>query len=81
MNIQSISHEPIEGTDNVLTTVIINQVSSQCILARVMIDLLGKPGIDNDMEMMGTGDTWTIIWTQPLAIIEKTQSLLTKTIH
>lgn len=81
MNIKSISHEPIQGTDNVLTTVIINQVSSQCILARVMIDLLGKPGIDNDMEMMGTGDTWTIIWTQPIAIIEKTQSLLTKAIH
>ncbi|WP_107670226.1 hypothetical protein [Cyanothece sp. BG0011] len=81
MNIKSISHETIQGTDNVLTTVIINQVSSQCILARVMIDLLGKPGIDNDMEMMGTGDTWTIIWTQPIAIIEKTQSLLTKAIH
>ncbi len=27
MNIQSISHEPIEGTDTVLTTVIINQVA------------------------------------------------------
>ncbi len=42
--------------------------------------MLGKPGIDNDMEMMGTGDTWTIIWTQPLAIIEKTQALITKAI-
>lgn len=81
MNIQSISHEPIQGTDNVLTTVIINQVSSQCILARLMIDLLGKPGIDNDMEMMGTGDTWTIIWTQPIAIIEKTQALMIKAIN
>ncbi|EAZ90992.1 hypothetical protein [Crocosphaera chwakensis] len=81
MNIKSISHEPIEGTDNVLTTVIINQVSSQCILARLMIDLLGKPGIDNDMEMMGTGDTWTIIWTQPIAMIEKTQGLIVKAIN
>ncbi|MDJ0600830.1 MAG: hypothetical protein QNJ37_18555 [Crocosphaera sp.] len=80
MNVQSITHEPIEGTDNVLTTVIINQVSSQCILARLLIDVLGKPGIDNDLEMMGSGDTWTIIWTQPLAITEQTQQLIIKTI-
>ena len=76
MKIQSITHDPIEGTDNVLTTVIINQVASQCILARLLIDVLGKPGIDNDLEMMGSGDTWTIIWTQPLAIIENTQQLI-----
>ncbi|MDJ0658891.1 MAG: hypothetical protein QNJ42_05310 [Crocosphaera sp.] len=80
MNIHSINHEPIEGTDNVLTTMVIHQVSSQCILARLLIDVLGKPGIDNDLEMMGTGDSWTIMWTQPLAIIEKTQVLITKAI-
>ena len=80
MKIQSITHDPIEGTDNVLTTVIINQVASQCILARLLIDVLGKPGIDNDLEMMGSGDTWTIIWTQPLAIIENTQQLIRKAI-
>ena len=50
MKIQSITHDPIEGTDNVLTTVIINQVASQCILARLLIDVLGKPGIDNDLD-------------------------------
>ena len=80
MKNQSITHDPIEGTDNVLTTVIINQVASQCILARLLIDVLGKPGIDNDLEMMGSGDTWTIIWTQPLAIIENTQQLIRKAI-
>ena len=80
MNIQSITHDTIQGTDNVLTTVIINQVPSQCILARLLIDVLGKPGIDNDLEMMGTGDTWTIMWTQPLAIIEQTQQLIRKAI-
>ena len=80
MNVESISHEPIEGTDNVLTTVVINQVASQCILARLLIDVLGKPGIDNDLEMMGSGDTWTIIWTQPFAIIENTKVLITKAI-
>ena len=80
MNIQSITHDPIEGTDNVLTTVIINQVSSQCILARLLIDVLGKPGIDNDLEMMGSGNTWTIIWTQQEAIIEHTQQLIRKAI-
>ncbi|MGK7887177.1 MAG: hypothetical protein AB4057_21440 [Crocosphaera sp.] len=41
---------------------------------------VSKPGIDNDLEMMGTGDTWTIIWTQPLAIIENTQQLIRKAI-
>ncbi len=74
MNVESITHEPIENTDNVLSTVIINQVSSQCILARLLIDVLGKPGIDNDMEMMGTGNTWTIIWTQSSSVIEETQT-------
>ncbi len=42
--------------------------------------MLGKPGIDNDLEMMGTGDTWTIMWTQPGAIIEHTQQLIRKAI-
>lgn len=80
MKIQSIHHEPIEGTDKVLTTVIINQVPRQCILARLLIDALGKPGIDNDLEMVGSGDTWTIIWSQPLAIMDNTQELITKAI-
>ncbi|MEA5511769.1 hypothetical protein VB715_18515 [Crocosphaera sp. UHCC 0190] len=80
MKIQSINHEPIEGTDTVLTTVIINQVPSQCILARLLIDALGKPGIDNDLEMVGSGDTWTIIWSQPLAIMDNTRKLMTKVI-
>lgn len=80
MKINSINHEPIEGTNTVLTTVVINQVSSQCILARLMIDALGRPGIDNDMQMLGSGETWTIIWTQPKLDIEKTQELVTKAI-
>ncbi len=81
MNIQSITHETIDGTDDVLTTVIINQVPSQCILARLLIDILGKPGIDNDLEMLGSGDTWTIIWSQPLAMIDNTRDLMSKAIN
>ena len=81
MNIQSITHETIDGTDDVLTTVIINQVPSQCILVRLLIDVLGKPGIDNDMEMLGSGDTWTIIWSQPLAMIDNTRDLMSKAIN
>lgn len=80
MKIQSINHEPINGTDTVMTTVVINQVTSQCILARLMIDTLGRPGIDNDMEMLGSGDTWTIIWSQPKMMIDGTEGLITKAI-
>lgn len=80
MKIQSINHEPIEGTDTVMTTVVIDEVTSQCILARLMIDALGRPGIDNDMEMLGSGDTWTILWNQPKEMMDKTRELLTKAI-
>lgn len=81
MNVQSITHETIDGSNKVLTTVIINQVPSQCILARLLIDVLGKPGIDNDLEMLGSGDTWTIIWSQPLAMIDNTRDLMSRIIN
>lgn len=80
MRVESINHEPINGTDTVMTTVVINQVPSQCILARLLINALGRPGIDNDMEMIGSGDTWTIIWTQPAALIDNTTTLMMEAI-
>lgn len=80
MEIESIHHEPIENTNSVTTTVVIKKVPSQCILARLIIDALGRPGIDNDLEMIGSGDTWTIIWTQPSTSREQTQARILKAI-
>ncbi len=80
MHLESIHHEPIDGTDKILTTVVINQVPSQCILARLIIDALGKPGIDNDLEILGSGDTWTIMWSQPQVMMGSTEALITQAI-
>jgi hypothetical protein len=80
MNIESIDHEPIDGTDTVMTTVVINNVASQCILARLMIAALGRPGVDNDMEFMGSGDRWIVVWTQPKLTIDETREVVNKAI-
>lgn len=59
MRIESIEQECITDSQNknetkneaiVATKVIIQGVSSPCVLSRLMIAKLGRPGIDNDME-------------------------------
>lgn len=77
MQIQAITQEAIADTDEILTRVVINQVASQCILVRLMMKALGRPGVDNDMEIMGAGDEWIFLWTQPQLTIEQTRELIT----
>jgi hypothetical protein len=76
MHIQSIQQEPLENTLDLLTKVVIDQVESQCILTRRIMDILGKPGVDNDMEFFGSGDRWVVMWTYPQLSLAETQSLL-----
>lgn len=78
MKIQSIEHEFIPENNITITTVIINEVTSQCIMVRQIIDVLGKPGKDNDLEFIGTGDSWIISWTKPELTTEETRELLTQ---
>jgi hypothetical protein len=80
MNIKSIEQETIPKTDEIITTVTIEGVTSQCILARLIIAAMGKPGIDNDLEFIGSGDRWLISWTQPKLTLEETRELLIKTL-
>lgn len=80
MNVESIETENIPGTDEIITTVTIEGVSSQCILARLIIKAMGRPGIDNDLEFVGSGDRWLISWTQPQLTLEETRELITKTL-
>ena len=65
MKLESIHQEAISGTDQVITTAVISQVISSCLLTRRLIDILGRPTVDNDMEMLGVNDTCTRGWTQP----------------
>jgi len=81
MNIESIDQEAIAGTDKVMTTVVMSAVTSQCILARLMINVLGRPGLDNDMEFIGSGDRWLITWTEPNFTLDATKALVTKAIN
>lgn len=80
MNIESIERETIPGTDEIITTVTIEGVTSQCILARLIIKAMGRPGIDNDLEFIGSGDRWLISWSQPQLTLEETRELITKTL-
>lgn len=63
-----------------VNTVAIEGVTSQCILARLIIKAMGRPGIDNDLEFIGSGDRWLISWTQPQLTLEETRELITKTL-
>ena len=82
MKIESIERESFsDNSDDQITTVVINEVPSPCILTRLLIEALGKPGIDNDMEFMGTGDRWLISWTKPQLTREQTRELITKAIE
>lgn len=81
MHVDFIEQEAIADTNAVMTTVVISAVTSQCVLARQMIDVFGRPGIDNDMEFVGSADRWTIIWTQPHLTLNETQRLVNKAIN
>jgi hypothetical protein len=88
MKIEAIDQERItspdqQETDNeaiVETRVIIREVSSPCILSRLMIDTLGRPGIDNDMEFFHSGDRCIIVWTRPQLSLEETRALISQVI-
>lgn len=80
MNIQAIEQESIEGTEIVLTRVIFDRVDSICVLSRLIIDSLGKPGIDSDLEFLGSGSDWEVAWTQPKLTIEQARERITRAI-
>lgn len=80
MNIESIERETLPGTDEIITTVTIAGVNSHCILARLIIKAMGRPGIDNDLEFLGLGDRWLISWTQPQLTLEETRELIAQTL-
>ena len=80
MKIESIEQELIEGTETVLTRVTFERVGSSCILSRLIIDTLGKPGIDNDLEFLGSGNQWELVWTKPKLTIEQTRKLINQAI-
>lgn len=65
MQIKTISQEAIADSDDLLTIAVITNVTSHCILARQLMDVLGKPPIHSDLEILGSDDTWTIAWSQP----------------
>ena len=78
MKIESIEQELIEGTETILTRVTLNQVNSSCMLSRLMIDTLGKPGIDNNLQVLGSGSQWEVMWTEPKLTIKQTRELISQ---
>lgn len=81
MNVESVEQEVIADTNEIMTIVAIGSVSSQCVLARSLIDILGRPGIDNDMQFIGSGDRWIVTWTKPSLALDVTKTLVTLAIN
>lgn len=81
MNIELIDQEPINEHDTVITKVVLSQVESQCILSRLAIEALGRPGVDTDLQFFGSGDSWTLMWTYPTLTLEATRTLVTNLIQ
>jgi len=65
MQIKTIFQEAIANSDEIVTIAVITNVTSHCILARQLMDVLGKPPVHSDLEILGSDDTWTITWSQP----------------
>ncbi|MGK7932513.1 MAG: hypothetical protein AB4041_13920 [Microcystaceae cyanobacterium] len=76
MQIESIEQAPLDQTETIVTTVVFNHVESSCILARLMIDWLGKPGKDTDLELMGGNHQWVASWTYPYFSVEEMKEKL-----
>jgi hypothetical protein len=81
MKVESIYQEKLDDSDEILTEVVLSGVESLCILSRVMIKAIGRPGIDSDLEFLGSGDRWVIAWTYPFLSLENVQDLLDRTLQ
>lgn len=77
MNIELIDQEPLDEPNIVMTKVVLSQVESQCILARLAIKALGRPGANTDLAFFGSGEHWTLMWTYPTLTLEATRALIT----
>ena len=80
MKLESIHQERAIDTHRTIFKVVVGEVDSYCILARQMIQVLGRPGTDNDMEMLGANGTWTIVWTEPQLTLEEATRLMERAI-
>lgn len=80
MKLESINQEAIADTNEIITMAVVSEVISPCLLSRRMIDILGRPTVDNDMEILGSNDTYTIMWTQPQLTLEEATFVLNQAI-
>lgn len=60
----------------VVTRVTIAEVESPCILSRLLISALGRPGTDSDMQLLTSGDQCVVLWTRPQLSLETAQALI-----
>lgn len=88
MRVESIEQEYMTNSNEtqtdsqavLITKVIFEGVSSPCILSRLMIEALGRPGKDNDMEFLNSGERCIVVWTHPQLSLEATQNLINRAI-
>jgi hypothetical protein len=78
VKVESIRQEKIDADGSTLTEVVLGGVDSLCILTRVMIKAIGRPGVDSDLEFLGSGDRWTLVWTYPCLSPEEVLAALAR---
>ncbi|MEM1291634.1 MAG: hypothetical protein AAGH67_09185 [Cyanobacteria bacterium P01_H01_bin.162] len=76
MQIKTVFQEAIADSEDLLTIAVITNVTSHCILARQLMDVLGKPPIHSDLEILGSDGTWTIAWSLPQLTLEAATAAL-----
>ena len=76
MQIKTVFQEAIAESEDLLTIAVITNVTSHCILARQLMDVLGKPPLHSDLEILGSDGTWTIAWSQPQLTLDAAIAVL-----
>lgn len=76
MQVKTILQEAIADSDDVFTIATITNVTSHCTLARQLMDVLGKPPVHSDLEILGGDGTWTVAWSQPQMTLDAATAAL-----
>lgn len=81
MYIESIQQESMSETGEVFTRVTLGGVTNQCILTRLLIKALGRPGTDNDMAFAIADNQCIIVWTHPQLTLSEVSEVISKAIE
>jgi hypothetical protein len=68
------------GEAILMTKVTLAEVESVCILSRLLISALGRPGRESDMQLFTSGDQCIVMWTRPQLSLEAATTAINQAI-